>query len=130
MFKFQAVLARTQPLLSRSVEKQGDQSRFKYRKWSIIMQFAVEKVGREIVFFLHVVGDSVSIPCRPHRHCVAACACGRGNPAPPLSFYITRLLLVVPSLSWQHKEHFFDFEKTVSKKRRFLFSAPKRYSSA
>ena len=84
------------------------------------MQFAVEKVGREIVFFLHVVGDSVSIPCRPHRHCAAACACGRGNPAPPLSFYITRLLLVVPSLSWQHKEHFFDFEKTVSKKKAFF----------
>jgi hypothetical protein len=28
MFKFQAVLARTQPFLSRSVEKRGDQSRF------------------------------------------------------------------------------------------------------
>jgi hypothetical protein len=32
MFKFQAVLARTQPFLSRSVEKRGDQSRFKCRK--------------------------------------------------------------------------------------------------
>ena len=31
-FKFQAVLARTQPFLSRSVEKRGDQSRFKCRK--------------------------------------------------------------------------------------------------
>ena len=31
-FKFQAVLARTQPFLSRSVKKQGDQSRFKCRK--------------------------------------------------------------------------------------------------
>jgi hypothetical protein len=31
-FKFQAVLARIQPFLSRSVEKQGDQSRFKCRK--------------------------------------------------------------------------------------------------
>jgi hypothetical protein len=41
MFKFRAVLARTQPFLSRSVEKRGDQSRFKCRKWSIIMQFAV-----------------------------------------------------------------------------------------
>jgi hypothetical protein len=41
MFKFQAVLARTQPFLSRSVEKRGDQSRFKCRKWSSIMQFAV-----------------------------------------------------------------------------------------
>jgi hypothetical protein len=29
---FQAVLARTQPFLSRSVEKKGDQSRFKCRK--------------------------------------------------------------------------------------------------
>jgi hypothetical protein len=29
MFKFQAVLARIQPFLSRSVEKRGDQSRFK-----------------------------------------------------------------------------------------------------
>jgi hypothetical protein len=28
-FKFQAVLARTQPFLSRNVEKRGDQSRFK-----------------------------------------------------------------------------------------------------
>eukprot|EP01046_Picozoa_sp_COSAG06_P032787 COSAG06_NODE_3300_length_5535_cov_8.894776_7_plen_151_part_00 len=32
MFKFQAVLARTQPFLSRSVEKRGDQSQFKCRK--------------------------------------------------------------------------------------------------
>ena len=32
MFKFQAVLARTQPFLSRNVEKRGDQSRFKCRK--------------------------------------------------------------------------------------------------
>jgi hypothetical protein len=32
MFKFQAVLTRTQPFLSRSVEKRGDQSRFKCRK--------------------------------------------------------------------------------------------------
>jgi hypothetical protein len=32
MFKFPAVLARTQPFLSRSVEKRGDQSRFKCRK--------------------------------------------------------------------------------------------------
>ena len=40
-FKFQAVLARTQPFLSRSEEKRGDQSRFKCRKLSIIMQFAV-----------------------------------------------------------------------------------------
>jgi hypothetical protein len=32
MFKFQAVLARTQPFLSRSVEKRGDQTRFKCRK--------------------------------------------------------------------------------------------------
>jgi hypothetical protein len=32
MFKFRAVLARTQPFLSRSVEKQGDQSWFKGRK--------------------------------------------------------------------------------------------------
>ena len=32
MFKFQAVLARTQQFLSRSVEKRGDQSRFKCRK--------------------------------------------------------------------------------------------------
>ena len=32
MFKFQAVLARTQPCLSRSVEKRGDQSRFKCSK--------------------------------------------------------------------------------------------------
>ena len=31
-FKFQAVLARTQPFLSRSVEKRGDQSRFKCRQ--------------------------------------------------------------------------------------------------
>jgi hypothetical protein len=31
-FKFQAVLARTQPFLSRSIEKRGDQSRFKCRK--------------------------------------------------------------------------------------------------
>ena len=31
-FKFQAVLARTQPFLSRSVEKRGDQTRFKCRK--------------------------------------------------------------------------------------------------
>jgi hypothetical protein len=31
-FKFQAVLSRTQPFLSRSVEKRGDQSRFKCRK--------------------------------------------------------------------------------------------------
>eukprot|EP01048_Picozoa_sp_COSAG05_P018337 COSAG05_NODE_2665_length_2784_cov_18.161266_2_plen_78_part_00 len=29
MFKFQAVLAQIQPFLSRSVEKRGDQSRFK-----------------------------------------------------------------------------------------------------
>jgi hypothetical protein len=29
MFKFQAVVARIQPFLSRSVEKRGDQSRFK-----------------------------------------------------------------------------------------------------
>jgi hypothetical protein len=34
-FKFQAVLARTQPFLSRSVEKRGDQSRFKCRKMVI-----------------------------------------------------------------------------------------------
>eukprot|EP01046_Picozoa_sp_COSAG06_P050155 COSAG06_NODE_7877_length_2345_cov_9.581923_3_plen_133_part_00 len=40
-FKFQAVLARTQPFLSHSVEKRGDQSRFKCRKWSITLQFAV-----------------------------------------------------------------------------------------
>ena len=41
--KFRAVLARTQPFLSRSVEKRGDQSRFKLNaeEWSIIMQFAV-----------------------------------------------------------------------------------------
>jgi hypothetical protein len=31
-FKFRAVLARTQPFLSRSVEKRGDQARFKCRK--------------------------------------------------------------------------------------------------
>ena len=31
-FKFRAVLARTQPFLSRSVEKRGDQSRFKCSK--------------------------------------------------------------------------------------------------
>ena len=31
-FKFRAVLARNQPFLSRSVEKRGDQSRFKCRK--------------------------------------------------------------------------------------------------
>jgi hypothetical protein len=41
MFKFQAVLARTQPFLSRSVEKRGDQSNSNAEKWSIIMQFAV-----------------------------------------------------------------------------------------
>ena len=32
MFNFRAVLARTQPFLSRNVEKRGDQSRFKCRK--------------------------------------------------------------------------------------------------
>jgi hypothetical protein len=32
MFNFQAGLARTQPFLSRSVEKRGDQSRFKSRR--------------------------------------------------------------------------------------------------
>jgi hypothetical protein len=32
MFKFRAVLARTQPFLSRSVEKRGDQTRFKCRQ--------------------------------------------------------------------------------------------------
>jgi hypothetical protein len=41
MFKFQAVLARTQPFLSRSVAKRGDQSNSNAEKWSIIMQFAV-----------------------------------------------------------------------------------------
>jgi hypothetical protein len=42
MFKFQAVLARTQPFLSRSVEKRGDHSNSNAEKWSIIMQFAVD----------------------------------------------------------------------------------------
>ena len=42
-FKFQAVLARTQPFLSRSVEKRGDQSRFKCRK--MVRYYAIFAVG-------------------------------------------------------------------------------------
>jgi hypothetical protein len=34
-------LARTQPFLSHSVEKRGDQSNSNAEKWSIILQFAV-----------------------------------------------------------------------------------------
>ena len=49
-FKFQAVLARTQPFLSRNAEKRGDQSRFKCRKWSIIMQFAATACSRRLSF--------------------------------------------------------------------------------
>jgi hypothetical protein len=45
MFKFQAVFARTQPFLSRSVEKRGDQSRFKCRKWPIIMFLTGDRIG-------------------------------------------------------------------------------------
>eukprot|EP01046_Picozoa_sp_COSAG06_P008225 COSAG06_NODE_413_length_16040_cov_8.901386_11_plen_90_part_00 len=41
-FKFQAVLARTQPFLSRSVEKRGDQSRFKCRK--MVNYYAIRTV--------------------------------------------------------------------------------------
>ena len=42
-FKFQAVLARTQPFLSRSVEKRGDQSRFKCRK--MVNYYAIRSNG-------------------------------------------------------------------------------------
>jgi hypothetical protein len=40
MFKFRAVLARTQPFLSRSV-RNGATNGSNAEKWSIIMQFAV-----------------------------------------------------------------------------------------
>ena len=36
MFKFRAVLARTQPFLSRSVAKRGDQSRFKCKNGQLL----------------------------------------------------------------------------------------------
>jgi hypothetical protein len=41
MFKFQAVLARTQPFLSRSVRNGATNPDSNAEKWSIIMQFAV-----------------------------------------------------------------------------------------
>jgi hypothetical protein len=48
MFKFQAVLARTQPFLSRSVEKRGDQSRFKCRK--MVNYYAIRSSSLANVF--------------------------------------------------------------------------------
>jgi hypothetical protein len=51
MFKLRAVLTHCQPfLLKRQREKKGDQSRFKCRKWSIIMQFAVVRMSMCCVF--------------------------------------------------------------------------------
>eukprot|EP01046_Picozoa_sp_COSAG06_P023094 COSAG06_NODE_1819_length_8293_cov_39.705394_9_plen_69_part_00 len=48
MFKFQAVLARTQPFLSRSVEKRATNPDSNAEEWSIIMQFAVpDAIGFE-----------------------------------------------------------------------------------
>jgi len=44
MFKFWAVLARTQPFLSRSVEKRGDQTRFKCRK--MVNYYAIRSIDR------------------------------------------------------------------------------------
>ena len=41
MFKFQAVLARTQPFLSRSVRNGATNPDSNAEKWSIIVQFAV-----------------------------------------------------------------------------------------
>jgi hypothetical protein len=43
-FKFQAGLARTQPFLSRSAEKRGDQSRFKCRK--MVNYYAIRSTYR------------------------------------------------------------------------------------
>jgi hypothetical protein len=50
MFKFRAVLARTQPFLSRSVEKRGDQFRFKCIKmvnYCVIDAFAVREESQD-----------------------------------------------------------------------------------
>jgi hypothetical protein len=49
MFKFQAVLARTQPFLSRSVRNGATNPDSNAEKWSIIMQFAVGKVEKSVV---------------------------------------------------------------------------------
>ena len=49
-FKFQAVLARNQPFLSRSVKKRGDQSHFKCRK--MVNYYAIRSSNASLVFVL------------------------------------------------------------------------------
>jgi hypothetical protein len=61
-FKFRAVLARTQPFLSRSVEKRGDQSRFKCKTSNQSGRQGTQAAGKAC----HVL----YLVCWPHRFAV------------------------------------------------------------
>ena len=75
MFKFQAVLAPIQPFLSRSVEKRGDQSRFKSLGLYI-------NVGRSRYAFLGTLLSTAIIAFILWGSGMAATSAGTDRPAP------------------------------------------------
>jgi hypothetical protein len=66
MFKFRAVLARTQPFLSRSVRNGATNPDSNAEKWSIIMQFAVACVAVRSSAFTLALGSGCVVGAGAH----------------------------------------------------------------
>eukprot|EP01046_Picozoa_sp_COSAG06_P008129 COSAG06_NODE_408_length_16107_cov_14.957154_4_plen_202_part_00 len=148
MFKFQAVLARTQPFLSLSVEKRGDQSRFKCRK--MVNYYAIRSTCTSSSDRAHAMPPSLAcsdpragsclqqngplggFSLRLSRACLGICIYKylkrrlfhlRSAPRSCGTTFLSQLLLYVcvPSLSWQ-KIAFPSSERAVWRKTRRLFA--------